>query len=172
MWLFFCPIAFQFSRFKSTFLNDLELLFKNLVDLTEPICHKINSQLANILIADTTGIEAYVKENNPKFYDPLLRKAKLSKSNPDLDIHSFSAFHMPKSSSANPDIKLSYINGHFCYSLKDAFITNGLGVIRHIDFYDSNIDASSNPMKSKDNYDSKTLIPVLKNFFSYHPNFS
>jgi len=167
------PDASQFSCFKSTFLNDLELLFKHLVDLTEPICHKINSELANILIADTTGFEAYVKENNPKFYDSLLRKAKkLSKYNPDLDVHSFSASQMPKSSSANPDIKLAYINGHFCYSLKAALITNGLGVIRHIDFYDFNIDNSSNYMESKDNYDSKTLIPVLKNFFSNHPNFT
>ncbi|GFR34191.1 hypothetical protein TCEA9_00030 [Thermobrachium celere] len=79
---------------------------------------------------------------------------------------------MPKSSSATPDIKLAYINGHFYYSLKSVFITNGLVVIRHIDFYDSNIYTSSNPMESKDNYNSKTLIPVLKNFFSYHTKFS
>lgn len=50
--------------------------------------------------------------------------------------------------------------------------TNGLGIIRYIDFYDFNIDNSPNPIESKDNYDSKTLIPVLKNFFSNHPNFS
>ena len=63
------PNASQFSRFKITFEKDLETFFHSLVELTEPICRQINSELYNILIVDTTGIEAYVKENNPKLFD-------------------------------------------------------------------------------------------------------
>lgn len=43
-----------------------ESFFNHIVDITEPICEQVSSQLAYILISDTTGIEAYVKENNPK----------------------------------------------------------------------------------------------------------
>lgn len=41
---------------------------------------------------------------------------------------------MPKTSYANPDIKLSYMNSHYCHALKTSIVTNGLGVIRDIDF--------------------------------------
>ena len=36
---------------------------------------------------------------------------------------------------ANPEIKQLYINGHFCYVFKFGIVTNGLGIIRHISFY-------------------------------------
>jgi len=36
------------------------------------LCQKINSQLASTLIFDTSGIEAYVTENNPKFLNALI----------------------------------------------------------------------------------------------------
>jgi hypothetical protein len=79
------PSPSQFSRFKSL----SELFFNNLVNITEPICRDINSALSNILIADTTGFEPYVSENNTKFFDSLYRNVKkLSKSNPDFDAHS------------------------------------------------------------------------------------
>ena len=91
------PNASQFSRFKITFEKDLETLFHSLVELTEPICREINSELSNILIVDTTGIEAYVKENNPKLFDNLLRQAKkLEKSDSDFNAHSYTCSKMPK----------------------------------------------------------------------------
>lgn len=41
----------------------------------------------------------------------------------------------PSHASANPEIKQLYINGHFCYVFKFGIVTNGLGIIRHISFY-------------------------------------
>ena len=44
---------------------------------------------------------------------------------------------MPKECFSNKDIKLSYINEHYCYSRKVALFTNGLGIIKHIDSYNN-----------------------------------
>lgn len=169
------PHASQFSRFKMDFENDLHDFFNKLVDITEPICKQINKELASIMIADTTGFEAYVKENNPKYFDTILRNSKkFSKNNPDFNAHLYACSKMPKESSVNPDVKLSYINGHYCYSIKTALVTNALGIIRHIDFYEDDsidISKSTSPSEAKDEYDAKSLIPVLKNFFSLHKSF-
>ena len=166
------PNASQFSRFKITFEKDLETFFHSLVELTEPICRQINSELANILIVDTTGIEAYVKENNPKLFDNLLRQSKkLQKSDPNFNAHSYTCSKMPKESYANPEIKLSYINGHYCYALKTAIVTNGLGIIRDFDFFDKStldISKSATASEAKDEYDAKSLIPTLNKFFNKH----
>ncbi|TFZ39131.1 transposase, partial [Soehngenia longivitae] len=70
------PHKSQFSRFKSEFSDDLNDLFNNLVDFSEEISQKINPFLSSILITDTTGIESYVAENNPKFYQSQLKKSK------------------------------------------------------------------------------------------------
>ncbi len=69
------PDKSQFSRFKLNFLDNLNDLFNNLVDVTEEISKEINPFLASILITDTTGFEAYVTENNPKFYQSQLKKS-------------------------------------------------------------------------------------------------
>ena len=42
----------------------------------------------------------------------------------------------------DPEIKQLYINGHFCYVFKFGIVTNGLGIIRHISFYNKNFMAS------------------------------
>jgi len=141
------------------------------------MCKRLNPELASILVADTTGIEGYVKENNPKAFDSVMRNTKkFSKNIPNFNAHSYACSQMPKQSFANEDIKLSYINGHYCYSEKVALVTNGLGIIRHIDFYnsDNSIDIAGaiSGAEHKDDYDAKSLIPVLDNFFSYHPDFN
>lgn len=46
---------------------DLKSMFHHLVDLTEPICQAIDSSLASMSLFDTSGIEAWVTENNPKY---------------------------------------------------------------------------------------------------------
>lgn len=170
------PHASQFSRFKITFEEDLHCLFNHLVEFTEPICNQINEELASIIISDTTGIEGYVKENNPKLFDTILRNSKkISKVDKNFNPHSYACSKMPKESFANKDIKLSYINGHYCYSIKTAFVTNGLGILRHIDFYNkdlSDISEATSAADHKDEYDAKTLIPVLDNFFKLHKSFS
>ena len=43
---------------------------------------------------------------------------------------------LPSSSNTNPEVRQQYINGHFCYALKAGILTNGLGIIRHISFFD------------------------------------
>ena len=166
------PNASQFSRFKIKFEKDLKNFFDYLVEITDPICDEINSYLNDILIVDTTGIEAYVNENNPKKFDTLLRQCKaLSKNNPTFNAHSFACSKMPKVSYANPDIKLSYMNGHYCYALKTSIVTNDLGIIRDIDFLNdksTNITEAATASEAKDTYDSKSLIPTLNKFFSKH----
>ena len=42
---------------------------------------------------------------------------------------------MPSSAAANHEVKQQYVNGHFCYAYKFGIITNGLGIVRSIDFY-------------------------------------
>ena len=86
---------------------------------------------------------------------------------------------MPSHASANPEIKQLYINGHFCYVFKFGIVTNGLGIIRHISFYNKDFMAShpdiivqkksDSPDEDKSVHDSKLLIPTLKDFFSKHP---
>lgn len=41
---------------------DLQSMFDHLVDITEPICQRIDSNLASMSIFDTSGIEAWVTE--------------------------------------------------------------------------------------------------------------
>ena len=61
------PDGSYFTRFKQRYCDYLADMFHKLVDITEPICHEIDSKKADYLIFDTTGIEPYVAENNPKF---------------------------------------------------------------------------------------------------------
>lgn len=98
------PDASKITRFKQGFLLDLQSVFENLVDLTEPICQEINSAKAN---------------NFDSNYDPY--KAAYSSTT--------------SHASSNNQVKLLYVDGHFCYVYKIGIITNGLGIIRHLDFY-------------------------------------
>ena len=170
------PNKSQFSRFTSVFYDEINLVFHRLVDITQPICNEIDSFKSSILISDTTGFEGFVKENNPKFFNTILNACKsyAKKSKHDnFDIYKFAGSKMPKLASSNSDIKLSYSNGHYGYYIKSNIVTNGLGIVRHIDFYEPIIDSEKSfSIKSlKDKYDSKTLIPVLERFFYLHTNF-
>jgi len=175
------PNKSQFSRFKINFENDLNDLFNNLVDVTEDLSKEVNPFLASILISDTTGFEPYVTENNPKFYQSQLKKAKayakrLAKdnSNSSFDAEKYAQSQMPKAASSNPDAKLAYLNGHFGYYQKCILSTNALGLVRNVNFYDTdnNLNLDLTPQDIKDEYDSKSLIPSLETFFQLHPNFS
>ena len=42
---------------------------------------------------------------------------------------------MPTHVASNQAIQQMYINGHFCYAYKFGIITNGLGIVRDITFY-------------------------------------
>ena len=52
---------------------NLQSVFENLVTVTEPICRDIDNNLASMLLFDTSGIEAYVTENNPKYANHIIK---------------------------------------------------------------------------------------------------
>ena len=79
------PDASKFTRFKQDFLPDLQAMFDNLVDLTEPICQNIDPSLASMTIFDTSGIEAWVTENNPKYANRIIKQLKAFKKAKGLD---------------------------------------------------------------------------------------
>jgi hypothetical protein len=175
------PDNSQFTRFKQNFVNEIENLFNKLVDITEPLCQQIDSKLASMTIFDTSGIEAYVTENNPKFLNSTIRRLKRAyKNNPDVDVYKMAYALMPSSATANKDIKQLFINGHFCYVYKFAIITNGLGIVRNITFLDEDFKAnhpeieidkkSDSPDEDKSISDSKALKPVLTDYFKLHPD--
>lgn len=136
-----------------------------------------------MLLFDTSGIEAYVTENNPKYANRIIKQLKSFKKANGLD-DSFDPYKasygsMPPHAAANPAIQQMYINGHFCYAYKFGIITNGLGIVRDIssynkDFLEAHPDIivgkkSDSPDEDKSLADSKALIPTFKDFFRKHP---
>ena len=100
------PDAPLFSRFKTSFEPYIEQMFHKMVDLTEPICRLIDSSLADILTFDTSGIELYVTENNPKTLNSLIKKLKAYyKDNPDVDPYKMAYGLMPSQAASCPDAK-------------------------------------------------------------------
>lgn len=176
------PDAPLFTRFKQKFLPYIELMFQHMVDLTEPICQTIDPSLASMLTFDTSGIELYVSENNPKTLNSLISRLKsYYKDKPEVDPYKMAYGLMPSQAASCPDAKQLYINGHFCYADKFAILTNGLGIVRHIAFLDDGFKAahpempiekkSDSPDEDKSIGDSSSLRPVLSDFFSLHPGF-
>ena len=176
------PDASKFTRFKQDFLLDLQVMFDHMVDLTEPICQKIDKQKASMLLFDTSGIEAWVTENNPKYANRIIKQLKTFKKANGLD-NSYDPYKaayssLPSHASANPAIKQMYVNGHFCYAYKFGIVTNGLGIVRDICFYNKNFikshpeivieKKSDSPDEDKILADAKALIPTLKDFFKKH----
>lgn len=176
--------ASKITRFKQDFLLDLQSVFENLVTVTEPICQDIDNNLASMLLFDTSGIEAYVTENNPKYANRIIKQlkayAKANNFNGSYDPYKATYASMPISAAANHEVKHQYINGHFCYAYKLGILTNILGIVRSIDFYnkdylDSHPDIvvkkkSKSPDKDKSLADSKALLPSLKDFKKRHPD--
>lgn len=64
----------RLTRFKQNFLD--QLIFDKLVDLTEPVCQAIDSAKADMTIFDSSGIEAWVTENNPKYANRIIKQLK------------------------------------------------------------------------------------------------
>lgn len=136
------PDASKITRFKQDFLVDLPSVFDNLVDVTEPICQDIDNNLASMLLFDTSGIEAYVTENNPKYANRIIKQLKsyAKANNFDDSYGPYKAAYssMPSSATSNREVKQQYMNGYFCYAYKFGILTNGLGIVRSIDFYNRN----------------------------------
>ena len=150
------PDASKLTRFKQDFCDHIRNVFERLVDLTEPICREMDAALADMLIFDTTGIESYVAENNPKF-----------------------KYHTSGVAASNPAVKHQYINGHMCYAQRAAVLSNGLGIIRHLDLLDEDFrqrhpevprePRTKHPAIDKEIGDSTALKPVLMDFRVAHP---
>ena len=177
------PDASKITRFKQDFLEDLQVVFDNLSDVTESICQAIDSEKADMTIFDSSGIEAFVTENNPKYANRIIKQlkayAKLRGFDESYDPYKAAYGSMPSHAAANAEIKQLYINGHFCYAYKFGIVTNGLGIIRHIAFYDKDFfeahpdikveKKSDSPDEDKSVHDARLLIPTLVDFFKKHP---
>ena len=140
----------------------------------------------NLKLADENTkkvVEALVTENNPKYANRNNKqlKAYAKSMGFDKDYNPYKAAYknMPSHAASNPEIKQLYINGHFCYVFKFGIVTNGLGIVRHVAFYNKDFMAShpeitvdkksDSPDEDKSAHDSKLLIPTLKDFFKKHP---
>ena len=177
------PDASKFTRFKQDFLMDLQSMFDHMVDMTESICQKLDPHLAAMTIFDTSGIEAWVTENNPKYANRIIKqlKAFAKANNLDKSYDPYKAAYgsMPTHAASNQAIQQMYINGHFCYAYKFGIVTNGLGIVRDITFYNKEFltahpdivveKKSGSPDEDKSLADSKALLPVLIDFFRKHP---
>ena len=175
------PDADKFTLFRQNFVEYIVMVFENFVDVTEPICRKLDPKKSGYLIYDPTGVEAYVKENNPKFLNSKINQAKkVAAKNPEINAHALAYSTMPETAEANPFVKQQYINGYFCYANKVGVISNGLGIIRGISFFDEIFkrkhhevvsQKTDNPDLDKEIGDSTSLKPVLSDFFEAHPHF-
>lgn len=179
------PDSSKWTRFKQDFCEYLNKMFIYLVDVTEPICEAIDPVLSQMISYDTSCIESYVTENNPKYANDSIRRLKtyykvmgIKKS--DDDIYKQAYKSMPISASSDSSIRKMYANGHFCYGRKFGIITNGLGIPRHIDFFDNDFKSkhkdfifqdTDSPDYDKNLADNKSLQPILTDFYSLHPSF-
>lgn len=113
------------------------------------------------LTFDTSGMELYVSENNPKTLNSLIRRLKsYYKDKPEVDLYKMAYGLMPSLAASSPDAKQQYINDHFCYvGFKQA----------HPEML---IDKKSDsPDEDKSIGDSSSLKPALSDFFALHPHF-
>lgn len=173
------PDLSQITRFYQKYSDHIATMFEHLVDVTEPICREISKEKADYLIFDTTGIEAKVSENNPKFFNTKLNQAKsIKKTDPNYNPYTGVYSLLPSQSEANPEIRQQYINGHFCYAIKAGIVTNGLGIVRHIAVFDNDfktvhpelkVQKTDDPTQDKEIGDSSALKPILTDFFKAHP---
>ena len=175
------PDAAKITRFKQEFIVYIEEVFDTLVEQTEAICRQMDKELADCLVFDTTGIESYVAENNPKFLNGKLSQAKaFAKKNPGYDPYKGVYSLMPDTALANSNVKRQYINGHFCYAQKAGILTNGLGIVRDIALFDEDFKNAhpempvdkreDDPSLDKEIGDAKALLPILTDFRSSHPS--
>lgn len=159
-------------------------VFDNLVDITEPLYQNIDANLASMFLFDTSGIEEYVTENHPKYANRIIkqRKTYVKANNFDASYDLYKAAYSSISSAAstNHEVKQQYLSGHFCHAYKFGILTNGLGIVRSIDFYTRDYlefqpdialeKKSKSPDEDKSLADSKAFLPTLKDFRHRHPN--
>lgn len=176
-----------FSRFKTTFEEQIAELFNSLAFEVIKICDKIDEDLPKDspnkghnfkLIYDTSGLKPKVKENNPKTLVSEINKQKAFAKvidNKDFNPYAAAYKNMPKYAEANHNIRLDFVNGHFGYFYKFGMITNGWGIPLHIHFFDEKFYSSvksefDTPEDQKYEFDNASLRPVLLPFIESLPN--
>lgn len=182
------PDESHFSRFKTQFSEEIQLLLSALASYATTICAHISDSLPEDhpkkdahkkLIFDTSGVKPKVKENNPKFVQGEIKRYKtLAKATGISDLNPYAAAYsnMPKEAAANPNIKLDFLNGHYGYFYKFGTIANGFGIPMHIMFFDNPelkplIPDTSNltcPEDIKNQSDNASLKPIIESFCRYH----
>lgn len=112
------PDSSKWTRFKQDFADYLQEMFIALVDITEPICNKIDPILAKMLSYDTSAVESYVAENNPKYLNSTINRLKayykfkgIDKSNDDIYKQAYSS--LPTTASSDSSIRKMYANRSF-----------------------------------------------------------
>lgn len=112
------PDNSKWTRFKQTFCTYLKDMFIKLVDVTEPIFNEIDPYLASMLSYDTSAVESYVTENNPKYLNSSINKLKtyyringIDKSTDDIYKQAFKT--LPKVASSDSSIRKMYANRSF-----------------------------------------------------------
>lgn len=93
---------------------DLQSMFDCLVALTKPICQRIDLGKASMLLFDTSRVEAWVTENNPKYANHIIKQLKSLKKANGLDDY-FNPYKAAYGSmlsyvAANPAIQQMYFN--------------------------------------------------------------
>lgn len=174
------------SKFKDIFATEIHALFDAMATESISICTEINESLPDdhknknlntMLTFDTSGVEPVVAENNPKFINGEIKRQKnFAKyyGNTDYNAYAVAYKNLPKVSSANPSIKLDFVNAHFCYAYKFGLLTNGWGIPLSVKFFDEDFYAPfqsiefNSPEEQKYTYDNASLIPVLHEFLQNH----
>ena len=104
----------------------------------------------------------------------------MTKKNPNYDPYKLVYALFPNNAEKAVNAKHQYVNGHFCYAYKAGIVTDGLGIIRHISFFDDdfrekppevNTPKSDNPDVDKeigdsafDSYDNYSMLKKKFNF--------
>ena len=81
----------------------------------------------------------------------------LAKSNPYYSPYISVYGLLPDITAVNTNIKQQYIDGHYCYAYKAGVLTNTLGIVRHITFFDDDFKSLHPEVVSK----KKQIIPTL-----------
>ena len=112
------PDSSKWTRFKQDFCSYLEDMFVKLVDVTEPICQEIDPHLSSMLSYDTSAVESYVTENNPKYLNSTINRLKtyyringIDKTTDDIYKQAF--ISLPKVASSDSSIRKMYANRTF-----------------------------------------------------------
>ncbi len=133
---------------------------------------------------DTTSIEGFVQENNPRYLNAIIKKLKYSSrffdNSEPFNPYKTTYCQMPPHSHVNPEFSQQYINDKFCYALRCGVLSNGFGMLVALEFFDEEFKdhhpeivvekKTDSPDDDKSVGDARTLAPVLHQYSKCHPD--